>query len=67
MPPGYDSYAVLGELYNPTAPCHLLQFTFLDRNIDKISILQYSDSLYCNLLKCAGKKGLKASRSGGSQ
>eukprot|EP00957_Ditylum_brightwellii_P069504 5277717-Ditylum_brightwellii.AAC.1 len=67
MPPGYDSYAVLGEPYNPTAPYHLLQFTFLDRNSDKTSSLWYSDHLYYNLLKRAGKKGLGVSRSGGSQ
>eukprot|EP00957_Ditylum_brightwellii_P172628 13141515-Ditylum_brightwellii.AAC.1 len=67
MPPGYDSYAILGEPYNPTAPYHLLLFTFLDENSDKTSSLQYSDNLYYNLLKRAGKKGLETSRSGGSQ
>eukprot|EP00957_Ditylum_brightwellii_P154737 11777104-Ditylum_brightwellii.AAC.1 len=67
MPPGYNTYAVLGEPYNPTAPYHLLQFTFLDKNSDKTSSLQYSDNLYFNLLRCAGKKGLEASRSVGSQ
>eukprot|EP00957_Ditylum_brightwellii_P038301 2895851-Ditylum_brightwellii.AAC.1 len=67
MPPGYDSYAILGEPYNPAAPYHLLQFTFLDRNSDKTPSLQYSDNLYYSLLRRAGKKGLEASRSGGSQ
>eukprot|EP00957_Ditylum_brightwellii_P176435 13435777-Ditylum_brightwellii.AAC.1 len=67
MPPGYDSYAVLGEPYISTASYHLLQFTFLDKNSDKTSSLQYSDKLYYNLLKHTGKKGLEASRSGGSQ
>eukprot|EP00957_Ditylum_brightwellii_P165811 12624067-Ditylum_brightwellii.AAC.1 len=67
MPPGYDSNAVFGEPYNPTAPYHLIWLTFLDRNSDKTSSLQYSDHLYYNLLKCAGKKGLETSRSSGSQ
>eukprot|EP00957_Ditylum_brightwellii_P150849 11486451-Ditylum_brightwellii.AAC.1 len=67
IPLGCDSYAVLGEPYNPTAPYYLLQFTFLDKNSDKISSLQYSDNLYYNLLRCAGKKGLEASSSDGSQ
>eukprot|EP00957_Ditylum_brightwellii_P137137 10456258-Ditylum_brightwellii.AAC.1 len=66
MPPGYDSYAVLGGPYNPTAPYHLLQFTFLNKNSDQTSSLQYSDNLYYNLLRHTGKKELDASRSGGS-
>eukprot|EP00957_Ditylum_brightwellii_P028203 2129345-Ditylum_brightwellii.AAC.1 len=67
MPPGYESYAVLGEPYNPTSPYYLLQFTFHDKNSDTTSSLQYSDNLYYNLLRRAGKKGLEASRLGGSQ
>eukprot|EP00957_Ditylum_brightwellii_P070898 5388004-Ditylum_brightwellii.AAC.1 len=67
MLPGYDSYAVLGQPYNPTAFYHLLQFTFLDENSDKTFSLKYSDELYYNLLKRARKKGLEASRSSGSQ
>ncbi len=67
MPPGYDSYAILGEPYNSAAPYHLLQFTFIDENTDQTASLQYSDSLYNNLLKRAGKNGLEASRSSGSQ
>eukprot|EP00957_Ditylum_brightwellii_P211283 15365997-Ditylum_brightwellii.AAC.2 len=66
MQPGYNSCAVFREPYNPTAPYHLLQFTFHDKNSDTTSNLQYSDNLYYNLLRRAGKKGLKASRSGGS-
>eukprot|EP00957_Ditylum_brightwellii_P102348 7801450-Ditylum_brightwellii.AAC.1 len=67
MPLGYDSYAILGELYNPTTLYHLLQFTFLDKHSDKTSSLQYSDNLYYNLLRHTGKKELAALRSGGSQ
>eukprot|EP00957_Ditylum_brightwellii_P101202 7712226-Ditylum_brightwellii.AAC.1 len=67
MPPGYNSYAVLGEPYNQTAPYHLLQFTSVDKNSDNTSSLQYNDHLYYNLLKCAGKKEPETSRCGGSQ
>eukprot|EP00957_Ditylum_brightwellii_P201791 15327285-Ditylum_brightwellii.AAC.1 len=66
MPAGCNSYAILEEHFNPSATYNFLQFTFQQDN-DRLSSLEFSNTLFNNLLKRAGIKGVEASRSGGSQ
>jgi len=67
LPEGYDCYGILGEPYNSDAYYHLIQLSFHGKSDLLPMIREDMDSLYNDLLKRAGNKGLEASRTGGSQ
>mmetsp|Transcript_23622 Transcript_23622/g.34712 ORF Transcript_23622/g.34712 Transcript_23622/m.34712 type:complete len:561 (+) Transcript_23622:138-1820(+) len=67
LPPGFDSYAILGEPHNPKAAFHLIQMSFPKKSQIFPLISDNMDGLFTNLLRRSGKKGIEASRSGGSQ